>query len=142
MKYFSIEPEVAGGWGKNTVFERTPGKGTIVHKLHYVFDGWLGDELLTSTPCFIVSKRLADEIEKAHLTGIRFDKVEVSTSGEFQDLHPDVQLPLFVWLRIDGKPGEDDFGLRKGIRMIVSQTALTVLQSGISHAVIKQFEGD
>ena len=83
MKYFYIEPEVAGGWGKNTVFDRTPGRPTVVHKLHYEFDGWLGDELLESTPCFIVSERMAREMKKMHLTGVNFDDVEVTTSEHF-----------------------------------------------------------
>jgi hypothetical protein len=44
-KYYAIEPEVAGGWGANTIFDRIPGKGTFVHKLNDQYDRWLGDEL-------------------------------------------------------------------------------------------------
>lgn len=53
-KYYVVEPEVAGGFGINTVFTRTEGKPMVVHKLHYEFDGWLGDSLLETTPCYIV----------------------------------------------------------------------------------------
>jgi uncharacterized repeat protein (TIGR02543 family) len=135
MKYYRIEPEVAGGWGKNTVFTRTPGRPTVVHKLHYQFDGWLGDELLTSTPCFIVTERLAREIERAQLTGVRFDDVEVTTSDEFRELYPNRQLPKFVWLKIEGKPGQDDFGITPGLRLVVSERVLELLKPvGISHA--------
>ena len=57
MEYYLIEPEVAGGIGEHSVIDRSSGK-MVVRKLHYEFDGWLGDELLESTPCFIVSERL------------------------------------------------------------------------------------
>src|SRR6266404_234454 len=124
MKYYRIEPEVAGGWGKNTLFTRTPGKPTVVHKLHYQFDGWLGDEILTSTPCFIVSERLSQEIERAQLTGVRFGDVEVTTSDQFKELYPGRQLPRFVWLRVTGSAGHDDFGIAPSLRLVVSERAL------------------
>lgn len=50
MKFYYVEPEVAGGWGSNTVFERTPGRPTVVHKLNYAFDGWLCQTLECSNP--------------------------------------------------------------------------------------------
>lgn len=135
MKYYGLEPEVAGGWGKSTVFDRIPGKGTFVHKLNYEFDGWLGDELLESSACFIVTQRMACEIEKAKLTGVQFDNVEITTSGEFQDRHPNRQLPKFLWLKPVGKLGHDDFVLGSDLRLIVSERALELLkQVGILHA--------
>lgn len=129
MKYFYIEPEVAGGWGKNTAFERRPGKATVVHKLHYEFEGWLGDELLESTPCFIISERAARKIEGSQLTGVTFDDVEITASEQFRELDPDRQLPGFVWLRATGEPGRDDFAIAPDGRLVVSEGALYVLQT-------------
>lgn len=128
MKYFYIEPEVAGGWGKNTVFDRTPGMPTVVHKLHYEFQGWLGDELLESTPCFIVSERVAREIEKAQLTGAGFDEVEITVSEQFQELYPNRQLPTFHWFKVNGGVGHDDFGIAADLRLVVSERALAVIK--------------
>ncbi len=140
MKFYCIEPEVAGGWGKHTVVERTQGRPVIVRQLHYEFEGWLGDELLESTPCFIVSERMASEIEKARLTGAGFDQVEVTVSEQFRELYPNRQLPKFVWLKIEGNPGQDDFGNAPDGRLVVSQRALEVLQTvGISHALVTGF---
>ena len=67
--YYFIEPEVAGGWGGNTIADTSvhPPK---ISKLHYQFDGWLGDDLLESFPCFIVSESLKHESEVL-LRGIR-----------------------------------------------------------------------
>ena len=141
--YHVVEPEVAGGWGENTVFTRAPGTPMVVQKLHYRFDGWLGDELLESTPCYVVTERLAQEIGRAQLTGVRFDEVEVTTSAQFKELHPNRQLPKFVWLKVDGKPGQDDFGIAPGLRFVVSERALELLKRvGISHAAsVTLFEG-
>ncbi|MCX7006003.1 MAG: hypothetical protein NTY53_01915 [Kiritimatiellaeota bacterium] len=139
MKFYSIEPEVAGGWGKNTVFTRSPGGSSVVHRLHYEFDGWLGDELLESTPCFIVSESMAREITQAHFTGAHFDEVEITTSQEFQELCPNRQLPKFVWLKVDGQAGRDDFGIGSDGRLVVSGRVLAALRSiKISHALITE----
>ena len=140
--YHIVEPEVAGGWGNNTVYIRISGMTTVVHKLHYQFDGWLGDELLESAPCYIVTERLAHAIDLAQLSGVRFDDVEVTTSDQFKDLYPNRHLPKFVWLVVEGIPGQDDFGIAPGIRLIVSERALELLKLfGISHAAsITPFE--
>jgi hypothetical protein len=78
-RYFTVEPDVAAGWGEHTVFTRAPGKRTVVHKLHYQFDGWLGDELLETSPCFIVSERIARKIELAQLRGARFEEAKLKS---------------------------------------------------------------
>jgi hypothetical protein len=142
ISYYVLEPEVAGGWGKNTVFSRTPGKPVVVHKLHYQFDGWLGDELLESTPCYIASERLARGIEKAGLKGVSFDAVEVTKSEQFEELYPGRVLPKFVWLKVDGTAGQDDFGIAPGLRLVVSERAFELLkEAGLSHAAsITPFE--
>jgi hypothetical protein len=137
MIYYFVEPEVAGGWGPNTVATRQVGRPTLVTQLHYVFDGWLGDELLESTPCFIATERLARTLSDAKLTGFLVGDVEVSRSSQFLELHGDVGLPNFVWLKIDGKPGSDDLGIGGDMRLVVSQTALDLLQTaGIAQAVV------
>jgi hypothetical protein len=134
MTFYVVEPEVAGGFGDHSVIDRSSGK-MIVQKLHYQFDGWLGDELLESAPCYIASERMAHEIERAQLTGVRFDEVEVTTSDQFQELYPNRQLPKFIWLKVEGKAGRDDFGIAPGLRLVVSERALELLKRiGISNA--------
>lgn len=51
-RLYKLEPEVAGGWGPSTVVTNRPdlASGTArvpeVACLEYVFDGWMGDDLL------------------------------------------------------------------------------------------------
>ncbi len=140
MKYYQIEPEVAGGIGEHSVIDRSTGK-MIVHKLHYVFDDWGGDVLLESCPCFIVTESAKKKLQSIYATGIRFDKVEVTTSELFQQLVPDLELPKFFWLQIDGKPGQDDFGICKDPGLVISERALEVLRGlGISNALVTPYE--
>lgn len=134
MTFYAIEPEVAGGFGERTQIIDNVGRPMTVTHLHYQFDGWLGDELLASTPCFIVSKHLADELEGARLTGFSLDQVDVSTSPEFRAFKADVTLPQFLWLKVHGRANVDDFGLGERLRLVVSERALRLLEGKISHA--------
>ncbi len=127
MSFFVLEPEIAGGWGDRTVAD-TSVFPPAVSSLHYRFDGWLGDELLETFPCFIVTERLATRLRRSGFTGFRLQAVEVTTSEEFDALYPDRALPLFKWLRPVGKAGVDDFGLSATHRLIVSGRALALLR--------------
>lgn len=138
MKYFSLSPEVAGGLGANTVMDRNV-HPPIVTKLHYQFDGWLGDDLLESFPVYIATEHLAEQLRTLRPTGVRFAPVEVSTSEQFRDLYPDLKLPPFVWLKIDGKAGMDDFGISGNHELIVSERVMLLLRSfNIAHCDITE----
>ena len=126
--------------GQHTIFTSQPGERVVVHRLHYEFDVWLGDELLESTPCFIVTERLAAEIEKAGFTGVTFDDVEISKSGEFEDRYPNRKLPAFLWMKVFGKAGQDDFGRTPDIKLVVSQRVLRLLrENGTVHMDVSSF---
>jgi hypothetical protein len=136
MEFFYVEPEVAGGLGPLTVMDTTT-HPPIVSKLHYRFDGWLGNVLLETFPCFIVTDGARQALEAIDATGTKFDEVEVTVSEQFEELDPNKQLPKLVWLRADGKPNFDDFATAPDGRLIVSARALEVLQGlGISNALI------
>jgi hypothetical protein len=139
MKYFYVEPEVAGGLGENTVMNSNV-HPPLISRLHYHFDGWLGDVLLESFPSFIVTEVAKQKLQSAAVTGAKFDEVEVTTSEQFQELYPNRPLPKFVWLRVEGKPGRDDFGMAEDGRLVVSEKVLEALQDlGISHALVTEF---
>ena len=127
MFYF-IEPEVGGGFGANTVVDTTA-HPPVVSKLHYLFDGWLGDHLLEVFPCYIATEELAKMLEKEMLSGFSLHHVDVSKSEQFRELYPDMALPKFYWLKIDGIAGENDFGIAKDNRLVVSEKALNTLRT-------------
>jgi hypothetical protein len=141
MTYYLVEPEV-GGWpvGDDTSDWTTyPPKTT---KLYWEMECWLGDALLCNMGLWIATVATMDAIKAAGLTGVTFDDVEVIMVEQFQELHPDLILPKFVWLKIDGKAGEDDFGIDRDFILVVSTRALKLLQGlGISHAKVEPYNG-
>ncbi|MEE4137858.1 hypothetical protein [Pseudomonas viridiflava] len=124
--YHYIEPEVAGELGNNTriITSCHPPKVT---KLEYKFNGWLGDDLLESFPCFIVSRKLADALSKKKLSGYYFTPMTTSKSEIFKELQPQTDLPEFQWLQVSGSAGRDDFGLAKNHLLVISDIALETL---------------
>jgi hypothetical protein len=124
--YRFIEPEVAGGLGKETVLDNKT-HPPVIRKLNYEFGGWMGDDILESFPCFIVTERLKTKISEEKLSGIIFDDVLVTASQEFKLLHPNIILPKFHWAKINGMPGLDDFAIAEDFRMVISEKTYRVL---------------
>ena len=134
--FFHIEPEVAGSIGPNSETHRVNSK-LVVTRLNYEFSGWLGDAMLESTPCFIVTTDARHLIEKAALSGVAFGDVEVTRSASFRDLYGEREMPQFHWMVINGRPKIDDFGMANDLRLVVSDQALNVLKhAGIEHSEI------
>lgn len=48
VKYFYLEPEVSGGLGDDAIMD-TGVHPPVVTRLHYEFDGWLGDVAFRAT---------------------------------------------------------------------------------------------
>ena len=82
MKYYYLEPEVAGGFGPDTIMDHSVSPPRV-KRLHYEFDGWSGDQLLESFPCFIVTERLVNEIKRLNASGARFGDAKITQSEEF-----------------------------------------------------------
>ena len=135
--FYYLEPEVAGGIGPKSELHRDNGK-LVVTRLNYEFDGWLGDALLETTPCFIVTENARQLIEFAALTGVSFSDVEVTRSGLFTDLYGDKVLPDFWWMIVQGEPETDDFGMTSDLRLVTSERALAILRrAGLTHAEVE-----
>jgi hypothetical protein len=119
MAFFWLEPEVAGSWGESTVADRTT-HPPVVFNLEYEIDHWLGDDLLQTFPCYIVTERLRDALESSGFTRFSFDDVTVITSVLFKEIerdsNPSLTLPKFYWLKVEGEAGKDDFGIENTLR--------------------------
>lgn len=57
MKYYNLKCEVPGGLGTETIYDKSVTPWAIL-KLHLVFEGWLGGNILTVSSCLLVSKQL------------------------------------------------------------------------------------
>ncbi len=125
--YYQLEPEVAGGWGEGTVADTTC-HPPIVKSLVFEFDGWLGDSIITSFPCYLVTEGLAQSINHTKLSGYHLAECTITQSEAFNELYPNKNLPGFLWLQVVGEFGVDDFGIGNDLRLVVSAAALSTLK--------------
>jgi len=125
--YWTLEPEVAGEIGNGSVVD-TSVHPPDVSRLQYRLTGWLGDEVLESFPCYVITERVGQEFLMRGFTGFFLDAVDVVRSDEFDELYPGRQLPDFKWLRINGRAGIDDFGLSEENTLVVSDAVLASLR--------------
>ena len=51
--FYVLEPEVAGDLGAGSILDYSTQPPTVL-KLQYEFNVWLGDDLLTTPPCFLI----------------------------------------------------------------------------------------
>ncbi len=137
--FFFIEPEVAGGLGDGTIIDNSS-HPPIVTKLEYRFEGWLGDDLLESFPCFIITEVLAQRISEHKFSGFSLRPVLITKSDDYLEQGGDNALREFLWVVIEGHAGVDDFGLAHDHRLVISDEVLKVLKgSKIDNADIEEF---
>ena len=125
--HYELEPEVAGRYGDNTIID-TSVHPPIVSKFHFIFDGWLGDSILETFPCFLVTEGLGIALRRKTLSGFHLCDVEVELSEQFAELYPDRTVPQFRWLHVDGIASVNDFGISTENTLIVSSTALKLIR--------------
>lgn len=128
MAYFVLEPEVAGELGPNTVMD-TSVHPPLVSRLHYEVTGWLGDDLLETFPCFVVTDRLAKALATSGLQAFELRDLELSITPEAQEFNGDREWPGFRWLVVTGRAGVDDLGVTPKAQLVVSDKALELLRS-------------
>jgi hypothetical protein len=135
MAYYNIEPEVSGQLGEKTIID-TSVHPSHVEYLHFVFCGWLGDDIIECFPVFLITGKLKSKLESIDLTGYKIDNCEIELSEEFKLMQPNVQLPNFYWFKLTEEEHNDFFISENKLK--VSETAYTVLsQVNLQHAIIE-----
>jgi len=126
-----VEPETAGA----------PVAGLPSDEATYVFDGWLGDDVVRAHPSLLVRT----EVKNALLgldrpTGFNVAKARVRTSRFFRNQNPGKRLPRFWAVDVRGRAGRDDMGLMTSGTLVVSRRVLNVLLGlRIPRAVFAQY---
>ncbi len=131
---YCIEPEVSGQLGPRTIITHTSHPPTVTH-LHFIFYGWLGDDLIECFPVFLVSESLAQSLRDSSLRGYNIKECEIELSEEFLMMQPNIKLPNFYWLQITGMNLDDFYIYNK--KLAVSELAFSILSKfNLSNAVI------
>ena len=146
MRFFRLLPEVAGELGEKSIITYKNGMIESVQYLHYVLKGWLGDEVITQTPCFMISQRVLDELSQQGITGCKVEQMLVTISDEFQD--SDKELPSFVRLLPQGtiqvKDGKvtkwsgHDICLEDEVELVVSERAFNTISKYCNYCDIEE----
>ena len=152
MNYYYLDPETPGEVGELTDLDASF-HPPIATKLQCEFHIWPCDAILEFFPCWITTVLAMKHIQLSRLTGVSFAQVEVTKYGELELLTPYKRLPQFMWMKVEGTPGIDDFGVKKPHKihgykksdyheymLVVSGRALDLLRRlGISHATIENY---
>lgn len=138
--FFRLRPEVPGGLGERSVLDTSVHPPTV-HRLHFEFMGWDGDDLVTSFPCFLVSERLGNAMTDEHLAEFELADVEVTVDEQFQEFFPQsaMSLPTWSWLKPHGEPWASDLWINGRADLYVSATALNVIRRfSLAHCEIAE----
>ncbi len=136
-EFFQLEPEVSGELGANAIINNSihPPK---VEKLEFVFKGWLGDCLIECFPVFLITEKVAKKLTENNITGFSIKSLEIRKDYPFDELYPNLILPKFVWIDINGEAKKSDFGIKENL-LITSDKALKILQQeGLNYCDIKE----
>jgi hypothetical protein len=129
--WYQLDPEVPIALGDDCAVIRRPDGQPEVVRLHVEFQPmWLGDDLMTTHPVYLVTRRLAMALRSSALSGFDLNpEVQVSVDDNIGALLPDWRPPAVEWLRVSGVPKVHDVGLTTHFRLIVSSAALRVIQA-------------
>lgn len=96
MKYYWMRPEVAGGLGPRNDYNvsRTP---SLIGTLHFEFVDWAGDDIVTTSGFWLVTRNLAAALKVSSLTGWQLDDVRLTFSDYWRQ-PPCKEFP--VWRRL------------------------------------------
>lgn len=134
MMFYQVGPECAGSVGDDSVFEDESVRPVRMSKFQFELNFWPEDDLIVATvQGYAGTERLSDAIKAAGLTGIEFDELDMVEGEQFfihkKDRYGEI-LPKYLWFKLVGKPGLDDFGVIPGpvsLPLVVSERALHIL---------------
>ena len=88
---------------------------------------------------YLVSADLRRAIEQSQLSGCSFTDAEITRDLNLRADWPNADVPMYFHLKIDGRPGVDDFGSIHATRhAVVSRRALGVIRAFKSEYVEAQ----
>jgi hypothetical protein len=131
VSFFTVEPEASG----------SPVTGLPLDRVAYVFDAWLGDDLIRADPAVLATtavKRALQGLQSS--SGFEITRARTRTSGFFRKHSPGKRLPPLWAIDVRGHAGRDDMGLTPAGLLVVSRRVLDVLLDfRIGRAVLTQY---
>jgi hypothetical protein len=131
MGFFVLTPEDAG-------HAEPEARGRVPL---YVFDTWLGDDLVRAHPLFLATTRLKMSLLTLPApTGFHTAPVRALGSPFLRSQRPGLRLPKFWILEVYGRAGVHPLGLSADGSLVISQAALErLVEHSVPHAQFAQF---
>lgn len=137
LHYTELDAEVAGGLGPGINYNhmREP---ALIGPLHYEFDGWMGDDIVTTAGFWLVTDRLARALQASDLSGYELAEVVVTKTSQFEHFYPGRELPTWQRLIPTGSvEAGDDIALVDWNDLLLSDKAMALLgQFTIAEAML------
>ena len=121
MSVYELEPEVPCSPGPDTVWDNSAAPPRLSN-ISLAFEGWLGDDLITTYPLFAVTDRLRAALEGAGIRGVSFESVPAVKSEQYADLYPEEEIGAWALMTVTGREADgDDAWMNATTRLEVSQ---------------------
>ncbi|BDD84621.1 hypothetical protein TPB0596_43840 [Tsukamurella pulmonis] len=136
-----LDPEVAGGLGDESVLD-TSVHPPLVHRLHFVVAGWLGDDLIQSFPVYLMSPRLLAALRTAGLTGFSVNPhCRIAFDEQVGEELDNADILTFEWIDVHGTAA-DDLRITEDLLLEVSDRAWdTLSRFSVNHCEIGSADG-
>lgn len=142
--YHALQSDVPDENGEHMQLDTSVHPPRIIH-LHLTLDNWDGDEIIESFPVYVVTDRLGKALSNAGLSSFTLRNAEITLAPEEQavlDRHGISELPNFQWLDVTGTAGRDALGITDRVQLVVSDSALAVLQQfRMEHCLVEEYDG-
>jgi hypothetical protein len=146
QNFFIVEPSVDGEIDSVSDFGLEPQVAQREAKnLEYLIDVWSGNDVITSTPFFLVTPRFAAKADKSKLTGAVFTQLVIKKADQFDgwEVNKGASLPELLWMRVIGQPGNDDIGITPRGSLVVSEKCMIVLNTlQVDNASVYRWDGE
>jgi hypothetical protein len=131
--FFNFEPEIAG----------RPQSGVKPDAFEYIFDTWLGDDVVRPFPALLVTGPVRHKLLRLpQPEGFEVVRARAKASAFYRKHNPGRRLEAFWEVQIRGRAGCDDLGLTEAGVAVVSRRILDLfLEFNIARAVITQYAG-
>lgn len=140
--HYVLYPQCSGTFGKRTLYggELLVSRPDI-YRLHYEFTTFPEDELQVVSCQYIATTELVEALRQLQppVNGVQIDNVTATASVEMRRSNPGKELPPFQWLKVSGKPGQDDFGMSSDHQLVVSERVLLLMEAKIPNCRTSPF---
>lgn len=125
-----------GEAGPATEIDNSVSPATVI-KPHCLIDVSPRSDIFEIDNWAIVTKSLGVALVNAECSGFCLREAQFEHGEALLAFRgTSVKLPDLVWCDVTGKPGADDFGFDRGIRLIISRRAKEIIEKGPHEGVI------